>query len=132
MVTLPQTCMQKDFLCLTISLVAGERPTLPKLLRFPGRSESEKINIPRQIGTKYKQFGVLLLNDETGAEVDATVTQYRDNAEQINLEIFTLWIGGKGKPLRWDTLICTLKEIELNTLASDIQNICKLYGWIAF
>jgi len=113
-------------------LVAGERPTLPKLLSFPGRSESENITIPKQIGTKYKQFGVLLLEDKTGAEVDAIVTQYRDNAEQINLEIFRLWIGGKGKPLRWDTLICTLKEIELNTLASDIQNICKLYGWIAF
>ena len=42
--------------------------------------------------------------------------------------IFKLWIEGKGKPLRWDTLICTLKEIELNTLASDIQNICKLYS----
>ena len=42
--------------------------------------------------------------------------------------IFKLRIEGKGKPLRWDTLICTLKEIELNTLASDIQNICKLYS----
>jgi len=34
--------------------------------------------------------------------------------------IFELWIEGKGKPLEWDTLICTLKEIGLNTLASDI------------
>ena len=66
-------------------------------------------------------FGVLLLNDETGAEVSAIVTKYRDDAEQINLEILRLWIGGKGKPLSWDMLIDVLKAMGLNTLASDIQ-----------
>jgi len=67
-------------------------------------------------------FGVLLLNDETGAEISAIATKYRDNAEQINLEILRLWIGGKGKPFSWDMLIDVLKATGLNTLASDIQN----------
>jgi len=91
-----------------------------KLLNFPGKSGD--ISIPEQISTKYFKFGVLLLNDETGAEVNAIIARYRDDAEQINLEILRLWIGGKGKPLSWDTLIDVLKAIGLNTLATDIQN----------
>ena len=82
---------------------------------------SEHINIPQQIGTNYFPFGVLLINDETGAEVNAVTTQHRDNAQQTNLEILRLWIGGKGKPLSWDTLINVLKAIGLNNLAGDIQ-----------
>ena len=90
-----------------------------KLLNFPAKSGN--ISIPEQISTKYFKFGVLLLNDETGAEVSAIVTKYRDDAEQINLEILRLWIGGKGKPLSWDTLIDVLKAVRLSTLASDIS-----------
>ena len=67
-------------------------------------------------------FGVVLLNDETGAETSAIVTKCQNNAEQINLEIVMLWIGGKGKPLSWDTLIDVLKAIGLSTLASDIRD----------
>ena len=93
---------------------------MPKLLKFPAKSGSH-VNIPQQIGTNYS-FGVLLLNDETGAEVNAITTQYRNNAQQINLEILSLWIGGKGQPLSWDTLINVLKAIGLNTLAGDIQD----------
>ena len=80
------------------------------------------INISQEIGTKCFMFGVVLLNDKTGAQVNAITTQYRDNAEQINLEILRTWIGGKGKPLSWDTLINVLKAIGLGTLASDIQD----------
>ena len=67
-------------------------------------------------------FGILLLNDETGAEVSAIVSKYREDAEQINLEILRLWIEGKGKPLSWDVLIDVLKGIGLNSLAKDIDN----------
>ena len=101
-------------------ITADGRPNLLKLLNFPGKSGN--ISIPKQISTKYFQFGVLLLNDETGAEVNAIVTKYRDDAEQINLEVLRLWIGGKGKPLSWDTLIDVLKAVGLNILASDIQD----------
>ena len=99
-------------------MVADERPNLLKLLSFP--SKNGNVSIPKQIGAKYCLFGVLLLNDETGAEVSAITTKFRDDAEQINLEILRLWIGGKGKSLSWDVLIDTLKATGLNTLASDI------------
>ena len=67
-------------------------------------------------------FGILLLDDKTAAEVTAIVKEHHQNAADINLEILRLWIGGKGKPLSWNTLINVLKDIGLGTLASDIQD----------
>ena len=90
-----------------------------KLLRFP--SKKGNINIPEQISTKYLKFGILLLNDETGAKVNTIVSKHHGDAEQINLAILKLWIEGKGKPLSWDTLIDVLKEVGLVALASDIK-----------
>ena len=101
--------------------LAGDRPNLLKLLRFPDK-KGNYINIPRQIGTKYFPFGLLLLNDETGAEVSTVISEHRENAEQINLKILSLWIGGRGKPLSWAVLIAVLKAIGLSTLASDVDD----------
>ena len=67
-------------------------------------------------------FGILLLNDETGAEARTIVTKHHEDADQINLEILSLWIQGKGKPLSWDVLIDVLKTIGLGTLAEDTEN----------
>ena len=67
-------------------------------------------------------FGVLLLNDESGAEVNAIVKEHRGNAADINFEILSRWIEGKGQPLSWDTLISVLQSIGLGTLASDIKD----------
>ena len=100
-------------------ITADERPDLLNLLNFPGSSGI--INVPKQIGTKYFVFGIQVLNDKTGAEVSAIVTKYRDDVEQINLEILRQWIGGKGKLLSWNTLIDVLKAVGLNVLACDIQ-----------
>ena len=102
------------------SIFADEKPDLVKLLSFPGKSGSN-IDISEQIGTKYFKFGVLLLNDKTGAEVSAIIKEHRENAAEINLEILRRWIGGKGQPLSWDTLISVLQSIGLETLASDIK-----------
>lgn len=99
---------------------AGERPNLLNLLNFP--SKNGNINIPKKISTKYLMFGILLLNDETGADIKTIVTRYREDAEQINLEILRLWIEGKGKPLSWDVLIDVLRTTGLGTLASDIND----------
>ena len=103
-----------------MALIADDRPDLLKLVNLP--SKSGNINIAEQIGTNYFLFGVLLLNDKTGVEINAIATKHREDAEQINLQILRLWIGGKGKPLSWDTLINVLKAIGLNTLAGDIQD----------
>ena len=90
-----------------------------KLLRFP--SKKGNINIPEQISTKYLEFGILLLNDETGAKVSAVVSKHHEDAKQINLEILKLWVEGKGNLVSWNTLIDVLKAVGLVALASDIK-----------
>lgn len=52
------------------SLNTGDRPTLPTLLNFPVTPQ-KKVDIIKQISTKYWELGVILLNDESGAEITA-------------------------------------------------------------
>ena len=54
--------------------------------------------------------------------MEVIVREHRENAARITLEILRLWIGGKGKPLSWNTLINVLNDIGLGTLASDIKD----------
>ena len=74
-----------------------------ELIRFRGRSR--RINIPKEISTKYYQFGVLLLKDETGARIETVIHKHLNDAEQINTEVFTLLFAGEGElPVTWKTL----------------------------
>ena len=89
-------------------------------IRFRGRER--RINIPQEISIKYYQFGVLLLEDDMGARICSIAYRYRDDAEQINMEVLQQWINGRGKqPVTWKTLTQVLHDIELNTLAGEIE-----------
>ena len=100
----------------------GECPTMIELIRFRGRSR--RINIPLEISTKYYQFGVLLLKDETGARMEAIIHKHMKDVEQINQEILKQWIAGKGEePVTWETLVEVLRDVELTDLASDIADV---------
>ena len=47
-----------------------------------------------------------------------------NNAEQINTEILQEWLTGRGKkPVTWTTLVEVLRDIELSTLAGDIEAV---------
>ena len=97
-------------------------PTLIELVRFRGRER--RINLPQEISTKYKQFGILLLNDCNGARVCNMEHKYRGNVEQINVEILQEWTNGEGKqPVSWKTLIEVLCDAELSTLANEIEAV---------
>ena len=46
------------------------------------------------------------------------------DAEQINMEIIQEWLAGRGKqPVTWATLVEVLRDIELSTLAVEIETI---------
>ena len=93
-----------------------------ELVRFRGRER--RINIPQQIGINFKKFGIILLEDESGAKIDSFAREYRDNSEQINMKVLQEWIAGQGKqPVSWDTLIEVLEDIGLGVLASDIAAV---------
>lgn len=93
--------------------------TMQNLIAFPAINGT--LNIPQQISTKYKQFGVILLEDDEGALVDGIAHKNFNNPEEINIDILTQWLRGKGrKPVTWRTMMNTLEEIGLKTMAEDI------------
>jgi len=104
------------------SLSNDDQPTLTECIRFQGRER--KINIPQEISIKYRDFGILLLDDRTGTRLEALEHEHRCNAELINSKILQEWIAGKGKhPVSWKTLTEVLRDVELNTLAEDIDHV---------
>ena len=98
-----------------------------ELTAFPTRSHG-KINIPEQIGAKYGDFGILLLEDSTGAQVTNIAHELRGNPKSINTHILEEWLqnGDGNRPVSWRTLVKVLRDIELGTLANDIETACNL------
>ena len=95
-----------------------------ELIRFRGRER--RINIPQEISTNFRNFGILLLEDTSGARIRSIVYECRDNPELINMKVMEEWVAGRGKlPVSWDTLIEVLQDIELGALARDIASAVK-------
>lgn len=95
-------------------------PSLCEFISFPIMASS-KVNLAQKIGTEYIKFGILLLQDGTGSRIEK---ECNNNAENINIKIFSLWVRGEGlKPLSWATLVKVLQDIQLNELAVSIQQV---------
>ena len=106
-------------------LPPDKTPSMLDLLRFPGTGKT--FSILERIGTNYSDFGIHLLEDETGTVVDSIVKENRENAKDINRTISMRWLQGQGqKPVTWRTLIEVLRDADLTVLASDIETaLCK-------
>ena len=100
--------------------VSLAKPKLGELLSFKGKEKT--FNLAIQVAAGYSNLGVFLLNDETGAIVQALENEHNKNAEKINTAIFREWLQGKGaQPVAWSTLIDVLRKIGLGALAGDIE-----------
>ena len=100
----------------------GDRVTLIECIRFQG--EKRRINIPQEIGVKYREFGLFLLDDPNGVRTRALAHKHNNDANEINIEIIEEWVAGKGKhPVTWKTLTQVLRDIELSTLAEEIEAV---------
>ena len=98
----------------------AEQPTLIECVRFRGRKR--RINIAQEIGIKYHDFGLFLLEDDTGARIQSLAHKHMNDAEQINMEVLRHWITGRGRhPVSWKTLTQVLHDIDLRTLAGEIE-----------
>ncbi len=94
---------------------------MPELIVL--HSNGGRVKVLEGIGTNYHDFGILLLKDNTGTQLNAIADRCRENATAINREILVQWLAGKGKqPVSWKTLIEVLKDIDLHALASDIES----------
>ena len=99
-----------------------DEPTLLELLCFDSKTR-ECVNIIDEVGAKYQMFGILLLEDKTGAHVRSLVTKHSKDCESINLEVVQEWLQGRGaKPVSWRTLTRILKAVKLTVLAQDITD----------
>ena len=96
---------------------------MPELLTFT-YADNTKVHLLEEIGTKYEQFGILLLQDRTGAKVKNITCRYSNDPERINRDILEKWLAGNGKqPVTWATLVKVLHDIGLSTLADDISTV---------
>ena len=86
---------------------------MPRLLR---------LKVHQQVGANYPTFGIFLLNDETGSRVNSIEEECRPNTERIVRKILQEWLEGKGLPVTWESLIQTLRDIDLSTLAEQISH----------
>ena len=91
------------------------------MILFPGKPTS--FSIPKRIGTKFMQFGILLLNDDMGQWVESIALKHRSDCERINLEILKEWLKGAGQPVNWRTLVGVLRDIRDEMLARDIEAV---------
>ena len=75
-----------------------------------------------QVGGSYFKFGVILLNDQTGSLVRSLEQECLRNPETIVLKILNKWMEGRGLPVMWESLIKTLRDVNLSTLADNIHH----------
>ena len=119
---LPWTVIFECDVVLKYCTVTAECPTVLDCIKFQGRKRT--INIPREIGSNYSQFGILLLNDPNGTRVSNIEDKHRRDAVQINTEILREWATGRGKqPVSWEILTEVLCNIGFGALASEIKVI---------
>ena len=87
------------------------------------QGKKRMINIPKEIGSNYYNFGLRLLDDPKGTRIHQIEHDYRE-IEKINTEIVREWVTGWGKkPVSWKTLTELLHDIELHSLASEIEAV---------
>ncbi len=97
----------------------GQRPNIVQLRSFK-LNDNRVIDIVTEVGSNYKKFGELLLESETEVNIIEMSSHY--DPKTIVDKILCEWIAGKGRhPLTWQTLVDTIEESDLRTLASDLR-----------
>ena len=107
------------------SIASPSIPTLYELINFTLR-DGTALNVAEHVGTKYNDFGILLLNDATGARISALELMHMKRAIDINRTILQEWMRGGGRPVTWNDLVAVLRAISHNVLADAISAVKKL------
>ena len=107
---------KSTFCCNSVDVL----PKLPILRHFPVKDGS--LDVAEKIGTDYKHFGTLLLNDSDGSKVNNIDMSKRGNPVLITVEILEQWLQGRGRmPVTWQTLIECLRDMNMIVLANKIE-----------
>lgn len=75
----------------------------------------------QRIGTKYKpRLGNILLKSYDGQRLKSIEMTHHGDVEQVVYDIFQKWCTEEGD-CSWEKLIQILKDSDLNTLATNID-----------
>ena len=98
----------------------GGIPTFYQLVTMKG-VDGKPLSVIRQIADNYYTFGVNLLQDSNGEEVDVIERDYKE-AEAITCEILKKWLRDGGSTCTYPYLMKCLRKSELGALADDIAH----------
>ena len=110
----------------TVDQAAGNsRPDMVNLRQFRGRDRV--LNIIEEIGSRYWDFGIQLLNDTDGNYMSGIVDQMRGDFKAVNSKIATEWVNGRpnAKLCTWRSLIETLQDIGMTRTAREIEDTLR-------
>ena len=97
-------------------------PSLREILFFK-RSDGQNVRILEEIGARYRNFGMLLLDVVGDNVTDYIAAEKHHNVAEINREILSRWVNKEGKlPVTWATLIGVLEDIGCAQLAQTIRD----------
>lgn len=98
------------------------RPDMVNLRQFRGRDRV--LNIIEEIGQRYWDFGVQLLNDQDGNYMSGIAEQLRGDFKAVNSKVLTEWVNGRpnAKPCTWHALIETLRDSGMMRTAREIED----------
>ncbi|KAL5475155.1 hypothetical protein EMCRGX_G027220 [Ephydatia muelleri] len=95
----------------------------------PQTLEDEHLNIVQRTAIHYAKLAMHLMDDVNLVITASLEMQFRHNPEIIAKEVYKKWISGTGrKPISWQTLVCVLRDIQLNSLAEEIEAALKHLG----
>ena len=104
-----QSCLRVFVIVHFPSLPTDEPPTLPDLL-----------DVPQAVGARYLKFGIFLLNDKTGSQMEVIENDCHGESEKITFQILREWLKGSGLAVTWKTLVEALRKAKINTFADKI------------
>ena len=105
-------------------IINYQSPSLHLLLNLNG------LNILQEIGSSYFVFGVIILNEESGAITKLIESDCNYRSECSNRLIAERWLSGHSsyKETSWAALIETLCAIERRTLAMKVKEILETHN----
>ena len=111
--------------------VGSDTPTLLKLKTMKG-ADGKPLKIVQKIAAHdYTTFGMFLLQDENGEEVDLIEKDHiNKGAVSVTKEILKKWLTSDAPTRTYQHLIECLRQSELGALAELIENTTQRYDTI--
>lgn len=81
---------------------------------------SGSLKLLRLVSSKWRAFGILLLNDTIGSYIDCIEHDCHGIPEDAVKIILDEWFEGHGRDVTWQILIETLRDCDLPLLADQI------------